>query len=403
MSFQPIVSLPGSEIVGYEALARWPRAGLPDPVSVFAHAARTQRLDSLDQACITAAVNAAFEIGLPRGSMLAVNCEPASRYVPQDGGPMSRAAAEYVMVVELTERGLLSDPAALLSKVEQLRCDGFAVALDDVGAHADSLALLDIVEPDVIKLDLNLIHGQTHRHQSQTLAAVLAYHERTGAVIVAEGIESELHLERAVAVGAALGQGFRFGRPHTPGIEDLATVAPRVALLPDRTVPRPVARPADSPFDRAAREPGVSVRTARKETLTAFSRHIERQAADTVDPAMIFAAVQDSKNLSTSTLRRYETLARTAPLTAILGRGVPAVPGPGVRGVQLDATDPLCLEWTVVTLGPRTASALIARERPPRGPVREDDRLFDFVLTFDRSLVAAVGGLLLGRIHAAGA
>ncbi|MGU3651459.1 sensor domain-containing phosphodiesterase [Mycolicibacterium sp. A43C] len=397
--FQPIVSLADSRIVGYEALARWPGLGAFSPETVFEYAAQSQRVTALDHACITAAAAAALQAGLPRGCMLAVNCEPASLYVPRSNAILSRAASEFSMVFELTERGLLANPAALLSKVEAMRADGFAVALDDVGAHADSLALLDVVKPEVVKLDWNLIHNQTRRHQSQTLAAVLAYQERSGAVVVAEGIETDAHLERALAVGADLGQGYKFGRPGVLTARDLDTVAPwTVGTLrgPDHFAASDM---NDSPFDRAVREPGVSVRTARKEILTAFSRHIERQAADTVDPAMVFAAVQDSRNLTVHTLRRYAGLARTAPLAAIFGRDMTASPAPGVRGVHLDVADRLCREWSVVTLGPRTASALIARECDPTGPFSDESRLFDFVLTFDRHLVAAMAHLLLLRIE----
>jgi EAL domain-containing protein (putative c-di-GMP-specific phosphodiesterase class I) len=364
---------------------------------VFAHAARTNRMDALDDACISAAVEGAFTAGLPRGCILAVNCEPASLYLPMSE-LLSRAASEFSVVFEITERGLLSSPAALLEKVAALRADGFAVALDDVGAHADSLALLDVVKPDVVKLDWNLIQGQTRRHQTQTLAGVLAYHERTGAVIVAEGIETDVHEERAVAVGAALGQGYKFGRPQIPCARDLREVAPRASDMLRLVKCDASPSLAVSPFDWVSREPGVAVRVARKVTLTAFSRHIERQAADTVDPAIVLAAVQHHRNLTVATRRRYEQLARTAPLVAVFGRHVEACPAPGVRGVGLRENDQLCLEWTVVTLGPRTASALIAREKAGHRHLADEDRLFDFVLTFDRDVVAMVTRLLLARM-----
>ncbi|PRC61816.1 diguanylate phosphodiesterase, partial [Mycobacterium sp. ITM-2017-0098] len=76
-------------------------------------------------------------------------------------------------------------------KVEVLRSRGFLIALDDVGAHRDSLALLDIVAPDIVKLDLGLVQHQPDRIQARTIAAVMAHHERTGALILAEGIETD--------------------------------------------------------------------------------------------------------------------------------------------------------------------------------------------------------------------
>ncbi len=41
-----------------------------------------------------------------------------------------------------------------------LRAAGLAIALDDVGANPDSLVLLDVVGPDVVKLDMRLVQSQ---------------------------------------------------------------------------------------------------------------------------------------------------------------------------------------------------------------------------------------------------
>ena len=141
-----------------------------------------------------------------------INCEPGT--APRrcdDDELMERACTELQVVFEITERSLLRHPKALLQKVAKLRSDDFAVALDDVGAHPESLALLDVLAPDVIKLDIDLVQSRLSDRGALTVAGVLAHQERTGAVILAEGVETDAHLERALAVGATLGQGFRFG------------------------------------------------------------------------------------------------------------------------------------------------------------------------------------------------
>jgi EAL domain-containing protein (putative c-di-GMP-specific phosphodiesterase class I) len=201
-SFQPIVSLPDEAIVGFEALARWPSLDDPNPLAVFAHATAAGTLDRLDQLCIDAAISAALHAGMGPSTLLAINAEPASVYVPRaQDAVLARGHDELTLMFELTERGLLAHPHALLAKVAALRADGFAIALDDVGAHPDSLALLDVIAPEIVKLDLHLVQAQPRRDQARTLAAVLAHHERTGAVILAEGIENDEHLEQALALG----------------------------------------------------------------------------------------------------------------------------------------------------------------------------------------------------------
>lgn len=393
-AYQPIVALRDESVVGYEALARWPQFGHLNPATVFAHARTHRRADALDQMCIDASIDTALQAGIADDLVLSVNCEPSSPYLsPMARQPALAARDGLAVMFEITERRLLSQPRLLLQKVAALRRDGFLIALDDVGAHPDSSALLDIISPDVMKLDLALVQSQPNDQQAQTLSAILAHHERTGALILAEGIESDEHLEQALALGADLGQGYRFGRPGVLGSSAGSWSAVRRR--------RPPAPPASaSPFGLV--ENHHRVRTARKSTVVAFSRHIETQAQRAADPPMVLAALQRLQHLTPRTLRRYRDLARTSPLVAVFGQEMVEEPGDGIRGVSLTGDDPLNLEWTVVALGPHTAAALIAREREREqgaAPCADGDRRFDFVITYDRELVTATARSLLHRMR----
>lgn len=392
--FQPIVALPEGQVVGFEALARWPRLGDLSPEAVLAHAASTGRGPELERLCIEAAINSARTAGLPAGSTLFVNSEAATPHVGRArDGMLSRGAESFRLVFELTERSLLEDPPALLSKVAALRSDGFAIALDDVGAQQESLALLDVISPEVIKLDLALVQSQPRYQQARTWAAVLAHHESAGAVVLAEGIETAEHLQRALALGASLGQGFMFGHPSPltahahEGIGSLATFR--------REHPPFV---AGSLFDAVVGS--VSTRIERKDTVLALSRYFEQQAADAIDPPMVLAAVQRAAFFSGDTRKRYLELAGTSPLVVVFGNGVQGDLGSGVRGVPFDSHDPLNSEWIVITLGANTAAALIAREHDADGKRSRVDgnRLFEVAITNDRALVTAAARNLLSRM-----
>ena len=76
-----------------------------------------------------------------------------------------------------------------------------------------SLAFLPLLRPDVVKLDLRLVQERPGPAIAEIMNAVNAHAERTGAVVLAEGIETEEHLVMARALGATLGQGWLFGRP----------------------------------------------------------------------------------------------------------------------------------------------------------------------------------------------
>ncbi|WP_235887541.1 sensor domain-containing phosphodiesterase [Mycolicibacterium arabiense] len=391
-AYQPIVALPDGVTVGYEALARWPSLDDPRPQAVFEYAAEHGGLDGLDQSCITAGVDVALRNDLAPGTMLLVNCEPTSTYVgPDDDQVLASGRDRLRVTFEFTERSLLAHPQALLRKLARIRADGFSIALDDVGAHPDSLAMLDVVRPDIIKLDLALVQSDPSRDQARTLSAVLAHHERTGAVILAEGIENDHHLEQALALGADLGQGYKYGRARS--LEEHGDAAPW-SMPRERNV---VAVDSQSPFDLASRL--LEPRTARKRTLLAFSRHIESQARHAADPPMLMTALQRATYFTPRTRMNYQAMAAELPLVAVFGEDLPDDLGHGVRGVPLASDDPLRLEWTVVILGPHTASALIARERDtPEAWVADGDRRFDVVMTHDRSLVTMCVRSLLDRM-----
>lgn len=387
---QPIVSLPTGDVVGFEALARWPSLDNPCPVDVFAFASEAGQLDRLDQLCVDAAIDTALARQLPRGTLLAVNCEPASPYPGRAGNDLlARGHGELNVMFELTERSLLIHPRALLAKVAALRRDGFIIALDDVGAHPDSLSLLDVLMPDVIKLDLHLVQSQPRRGQTRTIAAVLAHQERTGAAILAEGIENDDHLEQALALGATLGQGFKYWRP---GADESVHLWRQPAKTPLSQ------RVLNSPCDLLSDAGGQ--RTARKEILTALSRNIEDQAIHAADPPMVLSTVPHALNFTAGTRRRYVHLALLSPLVAVFGQELPSDLGFGIRGVTLRKTDPLSDEWIVMALGPQIAVALIAREceDPLNRGGSDKDRRFEFTVTYDRPLVTAVARTLLERM-----
>ena len=101
----------------------------------------------------------------------------------------------------------------ILAAARRLRGAGCAIALDDVGADPASLAFMPLLRPEVVKLDLELLRTVEDIDTITVALAVRAYAERTGAEVVAEGIETEEDRLRALVLGATLGQGWLWGRP----------------------------------------------------------------------------------------------------------------------------------------------------------------------------------------------
>ncbi|OZD13049.1 EAL domain-containing protein [Rhodococcus sp. 06-156-3C] len=216
--YQPIVDLVSGTCIGFEALARWPSIGPVDVDAVFVDARSRGLLSHVESACRTAALNGALDAHLATDLTLFVNFEPdlgVQEWLSRGDNEATtrRVASRLRMVVELTESALLADPSALMATVAWARASGFGVALDDVGANPQTLAMLPVVAPDVVKLDASLVRSAQSPTGSRVMAAINEYVRSSGAIMVAEGIETEDDRRRAVSLGATLGQGWFYGKP----------------------------------------------------------------------------------------------------------------------------------------------------------------------------------------------
>jgi EAL domain-containing protein (putative c-di-GMP-specific phosphodiesterase class I) len=393
--YQPIVELDTGEVLAYEALARGPAGtALESPDAMFAAAAADGWLEDLDWNCRVAAVTgAAGAVG--RRRTLFVNVEPATLGSACPAPLRERweqGVQELDLVIEVTERALTARPAMLLNALEVMRARGWGVALDDVGADARSLALMPLLRPDVIKLDLRLVQQRPDSEIAGIVAAVNAEWERSGALVLAEGIETPAHLRAALGMGAVLGQGWLFGRPGP--LPDNPRLGGRGRSL---RLPRHARLNGLSPFEvvREVRD----IRIGDKDLLLAITRQLEEWVPTLGTAAVLLSAFQTAERFTPTTRRRYEGFARHASLVAALGVGIAPEPAPGVRGAALEPDDTLRDEWSVVVVGPHQAGALVARDLGDTGMDRE--RRFEFALTYDRDLVVDAANALLSRVQPA--
>jgi EAL domain-containing protein (putative c-di-GMP-specific phosphodiesterase class I) len=385
--YQAIVELTSQRVVAYEALTRGPVGTvLESPMALFSAARREGLLIELDWLCRVQAMTTALEVGYDRSMALFVNAEPAalrSSCPPllRDGLIMARERLQ--VVIEVTERAVVSNPRDLLAAVARVRADGWGVALDDVGAEPGSLALMPFLNPDVIKLDIGLVQNPSLPPHADVLAAVIAHAERTGALVIAEGIEEPGHMLWARALGATHGQGNLLGRPGPLELE----AGGAMSSFSWRGF-------AKTPFEIiASRRP---VHRATKDLLLPISLHLETQAMASGQQPVVLGAFQDARYLTGATRARWEKLAAHSAFAAAMGRGVPEVPMLGVRGANLTDDDPLGGEWDVIVVGPHFAAALVAKDLGGFAP--DHLRTFDYVVSYDRALVLEAARSLMSRV-----
>jgi EAL domain-containing protein (putative c-di-GMP-specific phosphodiesterase class I) len=398
--FQPIVDLRSDVIIGYEALARGPVGSpLEMPEDLFAVARTEGVIGPLDRACRSAAMSTALGAGIQSEDLLFLNVEPSGL---DEGGVLDRAnedqLADVSVVVELTERALTARPREVLAAVRWLRARGCRIALDDVGVDPRSLGLMPFVAPDIIKLDRKVTQGiLPEASTARVINAVRAEAERSGAVILAEGIENEAHRQRAEAMGATLGQGWLFGRPEPLDLDSRrerrphAMTGSRPIQVPQRL---PDEAPDGTPFEEVARPDGIL--HGDKRLLLSLSRQLENEASTVRGETVVLATFQDARFFTPRMRRHYERIAECASLVGALGVGLAEQPGAGVRGAGLASDDRLAGEWDVVVIGPHFAGAFVARDLGDDGV--DDERRFEYFMTYDRDLVARAARPLLHRL-----
>lgn len=205
--YQPIVDLATRQVCGYEALTRFADGTRPDVRFTMAHAVGLG--SEMELACALAALEGARD--LPPDVWLSINLSPES-VVIGDGADLLAGHSSLRLVLEITEHAEIDDYGALRRALRSMA--PVKVSVDDAGAGFASLRHILELKPDFVKLDLALVRGIDTDPARQALTVGLCHFAaRTGAVLIAEGVESTAEADTLRGLGVPFGQGYLFGRP----------------------------------------------------------------------------------------------------------------------------------------------------------------------------------------------
>lgn len=131
--------------------------------------------------------------------------------------------------MELTEREAIEDLSRLKGNLERIQAAGIRIAADDVGAGNAGLRLLSEIAFDIVKIDLSLVQrGLLHESSLAVLRGLREMARRSGAAVVAEGVETPEQLVVLQRLGITSAQGYLLGRPSDRPVAatvDLALIA----------------------------------------------------------------------------------------------------------------------------------------------------------------------------------
>jgi diguanylate cyclase (GGDEF)-like protein/PAS domain S-box-containing protein len=235
--YQPIVSLDGLRVIGFEALLRWfhPTRGLIEPDVFVPLAEKSGAIGPLSwwiirEACTQAR---AWQSSDPRFSDLSISVNVSSRLLaePEFAARMSAILQETGLApatlhLEITENALLQHESMTIAELATLQATGVKVHLDDFGTGFSSLSYLNRFRYDTIKIDRSFIASMPDAPRSRhVVEALIRLATVLGMGVIAEGVETQEQAEDLRALNCHVAQGFLFSKPVPPEAAQAMLVA----------------------------------------------------------------------------------------------------------------------------------------------------------------------------------
>jgi diguanylate cyclase (GGDEF)-like protein/PAS domain S-box-containing protein len=237
--YQPIIDLTDGRIIGMEVLARIkdPDRGLVVPEHFIDVAEETGLIVEVDARMFELAVGQFARWSTTEGVSLrrmSVNVSARSLEDPSFVDRLRRALAWYDVAgssirVELTERSLLTTNPAVRDSLRRITDLHMAVGLDDFGTGYSALAYLQRFHLHFLKIDRSFVSrlGQSSRDDA-VVAAVIDLAHAHDLLVIAEGVETTVQLDRLRSMSCDRAQGYLMGKPMAPDlVEELVRSEPR--------------------------------------------------------------------------------------------------------------------------------------------------------------------------------
>lgn len=234
MAFQPIVDMTSQRVWGYEALVRGANG---EPALSILNQVTDEVRYRFDQASRVMAIETAGALYAGRDLRLSINFMPNAVYEPSACIQKSLAAAKRAhfphrnLMFEFTENEKMTDPAHVQKIVDAYRKFGFWTALDDFGAGYAGLGLLARWQPDLIKVDMELLRDiHLSRAKQAIIAGVVGIAQALDIQVLAEGVENQQELVVLRAAGISLFQGYYFAKPALMALPDVSVLSQAVSV-----------------------------------------------------------------------------------------------------------------------------------------------------------------------------
>jgi two-component system CheB/CheR fusion protein len=220
MHYQPVVDANSGSVWGVEALVRWRKDGTILSADQFVpfceDSGQIRALGMVTMALVRADVEALRAAGHP-DLRIAFNMSVTQledRHFAEILDQFAVSDGLHGFVVEILESVFLPDHTQALQVLDRLSELGAQTSIDDYGSGYSNVRLLETLEPDYIKLDRSFLseHHAADSRAALVRSAVEISHV-VGALVIAEGIETDEQHVLVREAGVDFVQGFGVARP----------------------------------------------------------------------------------------------------------------------------------------------------------------------------------------------
>jgi PAS domain S-box-containing protein len=222
--YQPIVSLPTGKITGFEALSRWQRPeGILPPIEFIAVAEEIGLIIPMNRQLLREACQhlRSWQSEFPSNPPLtmSVNITP-KEFAQPDLASEIRKSLELTGVdprclqLEIIETIAMGDAEKSGRVLSQLKALGVRLSIDDFGTGYSSLSRLRRIPVDTLKIDRAFIsHMDSDPESREIVRIIIMLAHNLGLKVVAEGTETETHINLLKHLDCEMAQGYFYARP----------------------------------------------------------------------------------------------------------------------------------------------------------------------------------------------
>jgi len=222
--YQPIVSLQTGKITGFEALTRWQRPeGILPPIAFILVAEETGLIIPMNRQLLREACQQlrSWQSEFRSDPPLTMSVNLTSREFAQpDLAGEIRKSLEQTAVdpsclqLEIIETIAMGDAEKSGHVLAQLKALGVRLSIDDFGTGYSSLSRLRRIPVDTLKIDRAFISNMdTDPENREIVRAIIVLAHNLGLKVVAEGTETEEHIDLLKQLNCEMAQGYFFSRP----------------------------------------------------------------------------------------------------------------------------------------------------------------------------------------------